>query len=137
MTASVAYNRPLKNGNWASLLLWGRNQSLDTGNVGNGFLLESTLQFLNRNDIWTRVENVDRTNELLLGTGPEPPGFEERYFARVQAYTAGYEREVGHLPHLSTGIGAQFSWYGVADVLKPAYGSHPLGGVIFLRLRPQ
>ena len=136
LTASVAYNRPLHNGNWASLLLWGRNRSLSSGNVGNGFLLESTLQFRSRNYVWTRIENVDRTNELLLGDAPEPPGFEERYFTRVQAYTAGYEREVGHLPHLSTGIGAQFSWYGVPDALKPAYGSHPVGGVIFLRLRP-
>jgi hypothetical protein len=136
MTASVAYNRPMPSGNWATLLLWGRNRSLTTGNVGNGFLLESTLQFLNRNYLWTRIENVDRTNELLLGNNPEPPGFEERYFTRVQAYTAGYEREVGHLPHLSTGIGAQFSWYEVPHVLVPLYGSHPVGGIVFLRLRP-
>jgi hypothetical protein len=86
--------------------------------------------------VWARIENVDRTNELLLANSPEPPGFEERYFKRVQAYTAGYEREVGHIPHLSTGIGAQFSWYAVPEVLKPAYGSQPVGGVIFLRLRP-
>ena len=135
MTASAAYDRPLGNGNWASLILWGRNRNLNTGNIGNGFLLESTLQ-LNRNYVWARIENVDRTNELLLANSPEPPGFEERYFKRVQAYTAGYEREVGHIPHLSTGIGAQFSWYGVPEVLKTAYGSHPVGGVIFLRLRP-
>jgi len=136
LTASAAYNRPLHNGNWATLLLWGRNRSLSSGNVGNGFLLESTLKFLARNYVWSRIENVDRTTELLLGNGSEPPGFEERYFTRVQAYNAGYEREVGHLLHLSTGIGAQFSWYGVPDVLKPLYGSHPVGGAIFLRLRP-
>jgi hypothetical protein len=40
MTASAAYNRPLGNGNWASLILWGRNRNLNTGNIGNGFLLE-------------------------------------------------------------------------------------------------
>jgi len=136
MTASVAYNRPLHNGNWASLILWGRNRSLDNGNVGNGYLLESTLRFRERNYLWTRIENVDRTNELLLARNPEPPGFAERYFARVQAFTAGYEREVGHIPHLSTGLGAQLTWYGVPDALKPDYGSHPLGVLVFLRLRP-
>lgn len=136
MTASVQYNRPLKKGNWASLLLWGRNQDVSGGNVGNSFLLESTLRFLERNYAWTRFENVDRTTELLLGDAPEPPGFTERYFTRVQAYTAGYEREVGHLPHLSTALGAQFSWYGVPAVLKPMYGEHPVGGIVFLRLRP-
>jgi hypothetical protein len=52
-----------------------------------------------------------------------------RYFTRVRAYTAGYDREVGHIPHLSTAIGGQAMWYGVPDVLKPIYDSHPLGGV--------
>ena len=67
MTASVQYNRPLQKGNWASLLLWGRNEDLAGGNIGNSYLLESTLRFFERNYIWTRIENVDRTNELLLG----------------------------------------------------------------------
>ena len=136
MTASLMYNRPIRNGNWTSMLLWGRNQSLSDGNIGNGYLLESTLQFLHRNYAWTRIENVDRTNELLVGENPLPPGFTERYFTRVQAYTVGYDREVGHIPHLSTAIGAQFMWYGVPDVLKPIYESQPLGGVVFLRVRP-
>ena len=136
MTVSVMYNRPTRQGNWDSMILWGRNQSLSDGNVGNGYLLESTLQFLSKNYAWTRIENVDRTNEILLGENPLPPGFTERYFTRVQAYTVGYDREVGHIPHLSTAIGAQFMWYGTPDVLKPIYDLHPLGGVVFLRVRP-
>ena len=136
MTASVQYNRPLKRGNWASLALWGRNQDVSGGDVGNSYLLESTLRFAERNYVWTRIENVDRTNELLLGENPEPPGFSERYFTRVQAYTTGYERELRRIPHLSTGLGAQFTWYGVPAGLKPAYVDHPVGGVVFIRLRP-
>ncbi|HEX3352050.1 MAG TPA: hypothetical protein VHS34_04455 [Terriglobales bacterium] len=137
MTASVQYNRPLREGNWASMLVWGRNQDVAGGNVGNSFLLESTLRFLQRNYVWTRIENVDRTNELLLGETPEPAGFSERYFTRVQAYTAGYEREVGNIPHLSTALGAQVTWYGVPASLKTAYGSHPVGALVFLRVRPR
>lgn len=136
MTASVQYNRPLQRGNWASLLLWGRNQDVSGGNVGNSYLLESTLRFFDRNYAWTRIENVDRTNELLLGESPESAGFRERYFTRVQAYSAGYEREVGHIPHLSTGLGGQFTWYGVPEVLQPVYGSHPVGVMLFLQVRP-
>ena len=136
MTSSLMYNRQLGKGNWASMVLWGRNQSLADGNVGNSYLFESTLQFLARNHVWTRIENVDRTNELLVGENPLPPGFVERYFTRVQAYTAGYDRDLGRIPHLSTAIGAQLTWYGVPEVLKPVYGSHPVGGVVFLRLRP-
>lgn len=137
MTASVQYNRPLRKGNWASLLLWGRNQDVSGGNVGNSFLLESTLRFSERNYAWTRIENVDRTTELLLGDNPEPPGFNERYFARVQAFTVGYEREVGHIPHLSTALGGQFTWYGVPGVLKPTYGERPVGAIVFVRVRPR
>ena len=135
MTASLAYNRPFRNGNWASTLLWGRNQSLLDRNIGNGYLLESTLRFWSRNRVWTRIENVDRTNELLLGENPLPTNSQEKYFTRVQAYTAGYDREIGHIPHLSTALGAQMTWYGVPAVLKPIYGSRPVAGVLFLRLR--
>lgn len=137
MTASLQYNLPLRKGNWASLLLWGRNQDISGGNVGNSYLAESTSRFLERNYAWMRIENLDRTNQLLLGESPEPPGFSERYFARVQAYTAGYEREVGHIPHLSTAFGGQFTWYGVRDNLKPIYGTHPVGAIVFLRVRPR
>lgn len=135
MTASVTYNRPLAGGNWASLLVWGRNRDIKNSNVGNGYLFESTLNFKRRNYAWTRIENADRTNELLLGHNPEPPDFQERYFARVQAYTAGYDREVGHMPHLSTAIGGQLTWYGVPETLKGDYGAHPLGVILFLRFR--
>lgn len=135
MAASLLYNRLLRQGNWASLLLWGRNQSLLDGNVGNSYLLESTLQFLRKNSAWARIENVDRTNELLIGEHPLPPGFVERYFARVQAYTVGYDRDLGHIPHLSTAIGGQVTWYGVPDVLQSTYGAHPVGVVMFVRVR--
>ena len=134
MTASVIYNRRLKQGNWATMVAWGRNQSLTDGNVGNGYLLESTLTF-HRNSVWTRIENADRTNELLLGENPFPTGFTERYFARVQAYTAGYDREVGHIPHLSIAVGGQIMWYGVPELLATTYGAHPVGGVAFVRFR--
>jgi hypothetical protein len=135
MTVSLMYNRPIHEGNWASMILWGRNQSLSDGNIGNSYLLESTLRFFNRNYVWTRMENVDRTNELLLGEAPLPSGFVERYFARVQAYTVGYDREIGKLHHASIAIGGQFTWYGVPQVLEAAYAAHPVGGVAFLRVR--
>lgn len=135
MTASLMYNRPIRNGNWASMFLWGRNQSLQDGNVGNAYLGDSTLRFLTRNCVWTRIENADRTNELLLGENPLPPSFTERYFTRVQAYTAGYDREFGHIPYISPALGAQVMWYRVPNVLTRTYGSHPVGVVAFLRLR--
>jgi hypothetical protein len=135
MTASIMYNRPLASGDWATTLLWGRNRSLDTGLVWNGYLAESTVRFAQRNYLWVRFENVDRTNELLLRGQFEPANFQEDTIGRVQAYTAGYEHDVDLIPHLATGIGAQFTAYSTPASLKPEYGSHPVAGVIFLRLR--
>ncbi|PYV46616.1 MAG: hypothetical protein DMG94_09210 [Acidobacteria bacterium] len=108
---------------------------MQDGNVGNSYLLESTLKFGTKNNVWARIENADRTNELLLGENPLPPGFTERYFTRVQGFTLGYNRELGRMQHFSTALGGQLMWYGVPDVLKPSYGSHPVGIAVFLRVR--
>ncbi len=135
MTASVMYNRPFAKGNWATTLLWGRNQALGHRQVFNSYLAESTVR-IGRQNIWGRIENVDRTNELILGENPEPPGFGEQFAARVQAYTLGYDHEIGHVPHLSVALGGQLTLYGKPGFLDAIYGDHPVGGVVFLRLRP-
>ena len=136
MTGSIMYNRPLHNGNWASTILWGRTRSLADNSVFNSYLLESTARFHTRNYAWTRIENVDRSNELLFGENPLPPGFRERPIGRVQAYTFGFDHDFDLIPHIASAIGAQFTTYGVADVLKPIYGFHPVGFVLFVRFRP-
>jgi hypothetical protein len=136
MTASVSYNRPMAGGSWASTLLWGRNRVLETGQVFNGYLAETTLQFAERNRVWARIENVDRTSELLLGKQPEPPGFDETLLARIQAYTVGYDRDFPLIPGLSTALGGQVTFYGKPDFLTPLYGQHPAGAILFIRVRP-
>lgn len=135
MTASVMYNRPIAYGNWASTLLWGRNSTSD-GLVWNGYLAESTLRFAERNVIWGRIENADRTSELLSPNQFEPPGFHESIIGRVQAYTAGYDRDF-LLPHLAIAPGVQFTAYATPNALKAQYGNHPVGAVIFIRIRPR
>jgi hypothetical protein len=146
MTASVMYNRQLGGGklgdgklgggNWASTILWGRTRSPQDSSVFNSYLLESTLRFSKRNYAWTRVENADRSNELIFGEAALPPGFEERRIGRVQAYTFGYSRDFDVLPHVASAVGVQFTTYGVPEVLQPIYGGHPAGGTVFVRLRP-
>jgi hypothetical protein len=135
MTASVTYNRPLARGNWATTLVWGRNRVLGRGEVFNGYLAESTLRFLNHNFVWGRAENVDRTSELLLDGNPQPSGFEETFLARVQAYTIGYDRQFRFLPGLSPAVGGQITFYGKPASLTRLYGSHPVGVLLFLRVR--
>jgi hypothetical protein len=136
MTASVSYNRPMARGSWASTLLWGRNRVLPSGEIFNGYLAESTLQIAQHNRAWGRIENVDRTSELLLGKQPEPPGFEENFLARIQAYTIGYDHDFPLIPGLSTALGGQVTFYGKPDFLTPVYGQHPVGAILFIRVRP-
>ncbi len=136
MTASLMYNRPLGRGNWATTLLWGRNSDLNVHQVFNGYLAESTLRFLERNNLWGRVENVDRSTDLLLGGAPEPVNAPERFLARVQAYTAGYDREFSWIPRVSTALGGQVTFYDQPAFLTPVYGAHPVGFLFLLRFRP-
>ncbi len=144
MTASVMYDRPLRPGqepggkdwgNWATTLIWGRNEDLPGGEVFNSYLAESTVRFAERNFAWARIENVDRTNELLLGENPLPPDFQEHFLARIQAYTLGYDREFNFIPHISSALGGQFTLYGNPASLDSTYGAHPAGFLLFLRLR--
>lgn len=134
-TASIMYNRPWPNGNWANTIVWGRTRSLADNSKENSYLLESLLRFKTRNYVWTRIENVGRSNELLNGENPLPPNFQEQPSGHVQAYTFGYDHDVDLIPHVRSAIGAQVTTYGVADALKPVYGSHPVGVSVFVRFR--
>src|ERR1700693_549677 len=135
MTASAMYDRPLHNGNWASSLIWGRTRSLEDNSIFNSYALESTVHFLTRNHAWTRIENVDRSNELLLGENALSPNFQEQPIGRVQAYTLGYDRDFDLIPHVATSLGMQITVYGAGDNLKLVYGPHPAGVALFLRVR--
>jgi hypothetical protein len=61
---------------------------------------------------------------------------DEQRLARVQAYTAGYERELPTAVRvLSTGIGGQFTVFHAPPALAPIYGANPFGVQLFVRVR--
>ncbi|MGH9480520.1 MAG: hypothetical protein ACRD1L_00360 [Terriglobales bacterium] len=134
MTASLSYHTELPLGDWANTLLWGRTRNVGGGNVLTGYLLESNLGF-GGNHIWTRLENVDKSNELLLGGNRQPAGFEERFLGRIQAYSLGYDRELPSPAGLSAALGVQWTLYRAPASLRTLYGAHPVGVAIFLRVR--
>ena len=134
-TASVMYNHPFTSGNWTSTALWGRTRSLLDNSKENSYLFESLVRFATRNSAWTRIENAGRSNELLVGENPLPPGFQEKPIGHVQAYTFGYDHDIDLIPHVRTAIGGQVTTYGVASALKSIYGSDPVSFAIFLRFR--
>jgi len=129
VTASVSYNRPWAHGNWASTLLWGRvHKTGDVANL-NGYLAETVARFRDANYVTGRIE-LDDKDELFREGEP----LSGRVF-RIAAYTAGYTRDIPLLPHLSTGLGANFTVYTMPDALRPSYGEHPVAVWMFLRFR--
>lgn len=106
------------------------------GQIYNSFLAESTLLWRGKHWIWGRAENVDRDTLLLYEEDPFLVLAEERRYTRIQAYTAGYARELKRaVPWLSTSLGGQFTTYAPSQRLSPIYGEHPWSVQIFLRLR--
>ncbi|MGA8646422.1 MAG: hypothetical protein WB628_06240, partial [Candidatus Sulfotelmatobacter sp.] len=126
-TASVEYNHPLVSGNWASSLVWGRVHEIGTGIHLNGYLLESTLNFLRRDYVFTRMELVDK-NELF------PPSEQPSY--RIGAYTFGGVRDLVQNRAYQLGLGADVTVYSKPAALDAAYGDYPVSFQIFLRVRP-
>jgi hypothetical protein len=137
-TASVQYNRPLSHGNWASAFIWGRNHTSNPVEVHNlnGYTLESTINFIEKNYLYSRLELVDK-NELLraidsarLGISDDHPSF------RVGAFTFGGARDVVSNNKVSLALGSDLTFYSKPSVLDQLYGSHPVSWKLFMRLRP-
>ncbi len=126
-TASVTYNRPLKKGHWATSLIWGRNHRTIQRRDLDSYLAESVWQFRENNYITGRVESVHK-DELEIG----PPGS----VFRIAAYTLGYTRDFKLVPGLTTGLGGNFTLYGMPAALNPYYGARPAAFLLFLRSRP-
>ncbi|HYR77246.1 MAG TPA: hypothetical protein VEM96_15535 [Pyrinomonadaceae bacterium] len=138
VTASVQYNKPLKRGNWASAFIWGRNHTTSPGEVHNlnGYTLESTVNFQDKNYLYTRLELVDKnellraTDRALLGIKDDHPSF------RIGAYTFGGTRDVWNTKKFSMAIGSDLTFYSKPAVLDRLYGNNPVSWRLFLRLRP-
>lgn len=136
-TASLEYTRPMGYGNaWSTSLIWGRNHETFTGRNLNAYLAETVYPMRRKNFLTARAEWVDK-DELFA----DDPALEAQLARtagstfRVQAYTAGYTRDIGTFRDVETGLGANLTAYVVPAVLHPYYGAHPLGVEIYLRVR--
>ena len=137
-TASISYDRPFHRGNWATSLIWGRNHlnsPQKTGNL-NGYTAESTVNFLDKNYLYPRLELVDKDDLLRpadrarLGITEEHPTF------RIGAYTFGGVRDVWTTDKIRLGIGSDVTFYSKPSVLDQFYGTHPVSWRLFVRIRP-
>lgn len=127
-TASVEYNRQITAGNWATSLIWGRVHKIATDTNLNSYLLESTLNFQQRNYVFSRMELVDK--DELFPQAPIHPAY------RISAYTFGGVRDLVQERTWQLGLGADVTVYSKPATLDSSFGSYPVSFQIFLRLRP-
>jgi hypothetical protein len=132
-TASVEYSRALSGGwwgggNWATSVIWGRKHKETEDTNQNSYLLESTLNFRQRNYAYTRLELVDK-DELF----PELQGHPSY---RIGAYTFGGVRDLVQNHGWQLGLGADVTFYSKPATLDAVYGDSPVSFHVFLRVRP-
>lgn len=136
-TASVAYSKPMGGGEaWSTSLIWGRNHDTGTGHNLNSYLLESVYPIHRRNFLTGRAEYVDK--DELFADNPALESQLDRTAGstfRIEAYTAGYRRDIGTFKMIETGIGANATVYAIPAAIKPYYGDRPWGVSVFLRIR--
>ena len=152
-TASIHHNRTWSDGNWASSLIWGRNH--ETHGNSNAYTFESTVNFKDKNYLYTRLElgdknglleeNIwgragledthDHVDEVLVADANPHNDLADRWF-RVGAMTFGGVRDIISESRLRVGLGADVTFYHVPDGLKSVYGSQPVGFRFFVRLKP-
>lgn len=138
VTASLQYNKALKHGNWASAFVWGRNHTSSPGEVHNlnGYTFETTVNFLDKNYLYTRLELVDKNEPLrpadrtLLGIADAHPSF------RIGGYTFGGARDIWTNKKVSMAIGSDLTFYSKPSILDRIYGNNPVSWRLFFRLRP-
>ena len=124
----MEYSRPLKSGTWVSTAIWGRVHKIGTGNALNSYLLESTVNFQQRNYAFTRLELVDK-DELF-------PSVLTHAAYSIGGYTFGGVRDLIQNRAWQLGLGADLTVYSKPSALDASYGNHPVSFQIFLRVRP-
>jgi hypothetical protein len=136
-TASIQYNKTFHRGNWASSLIWGRNHvSGEEIHNLNGYTAETTVNFLDKNYFYARLELVDKDDLLRavdrarLGITQHHPSF------RIGGYTFGGARDVWNNAKLSVAVGSDVTFYSKPAALDAIYGNNPASWKLFLRLRP-
>jgi hypothetical protein len=129
-TASIGYHHQWHPATLDALALWGRNHTIGTPTNANGYLFEATAHVHDHYSVWTRIENVDRTTDLLGASAPP----EETVIGRVQAFTGGYAHRIYANSWSVSEFGAQGTLYNTPGPLQKLYGDHPAGVAIVLNI---
>ena len=137
-TASIEYVRPMRGGNsWATSLIWGQDYKTDEQQAVNAVTAETVVPFSRKNFLtgryeWSQRDELFANNPSLAAQVTRETGHPA---FQVNAFTAGYTRDIDWLRHVQTGVGANLSTYVIDAALQPYYGAHPWGVNVFVRFR--
>ena len=122
-------------GAWSSALIWGANLYSDDRRLSNSALLETNLALGADNNVFGRLEYVNKSPSDLDVDVPAPPAA-DRF--DIGALAVGYVREIGAFTKYgSAGIGFEISLDVIPATLQPYYRTRtPAGFGVFLRVRP-
>ena len=130
-TASLSYHHAFGSAALNAIAVWGRNHTIASAEKANGYLAEATLTMDRKQSLWTRIEDADRTSDLLGAAAPTS----ESVLGRVQAYTGGFAHRVTAWPSGAAELGAQFTGYRPPAAFAPLYGHDPWGLAVFLKFQ--
>ena len=123
-------------GQWSSAFVYGMNKSSHHDDPSHSVALESEAILDRWNTILFRTELVQKSAEDLALDDPQTGLDPDERFS-VSSFSLGYIRELGRGWGTTVGLGAMGTVNRVPAALESAYGSRtPLGGVVFLRIRP-
>jgi hypothetical protein len=132
-TASVEYRRATAGGFIAAAIISGRNLLPGDG-VEWGHTLEATWRFARANNLYARVERVDRDLFELRNKRQRPEDVPAERTA-VEAATLGYVRDFATWNGLDAGVGGDVTAYQFTERLDDVYDDNPISYHVFLRLR--
>lgn len=121
-TASVQYSKTFNQGWWANTLAYGHN--FESGTDENGVILESTLNFKNRNYVFGNIENVQKR-------GLREEAFPGRTF-NITKLTLGVARDLTWFNGVPVTLGAMIAAHIRPAHLASAYGEIPISFHVFL-----
>lgn len=129
-TASAIYNKKLdEERNLAGTFVWGQNYA--NGERSNSFLFESSYDF-SKNAVFGRFETVKKSGHDLVLDHPLDHG---QFW--VQAFSAGYIRDIVQGKGIDVGLGAMATINHNPQSIAPVYGGTTHGGwQFFMRFRP-
>lgn len=107
----------------------------NTDHGGRSAFFAEGARRADRNTLYARFEAL-QVETALLQDDRVPEGASADLRDPVVAFTLGGVRDFLNLRGFEGGIGADVTFYGVPDALRPIYTSHPVSFHVFFRLRP-